>query len=470
LVSRFTRPLLRRYGIPIARRDPRDLFVELSPQEWNIHATVQRFLRDEFNKAARLADGRRRGAIGFILATYGKRLGSSLTALLRTLERHLAKIERRFSAYDKDLADDIDEDGSLPGLYAPPDDEDEARQLEARGLAELEVNRIREIAAAIRTFHAESEDGKLQTLHGALQELFAAGYDQAIVFTQYTDTLDWLRDLLPGYEILCYSGRGGEYRTADGSWLHLSRDDTKGRFANKEAQLLVCTDAASEGLNLQSCGALVNYDLPWNPMRVEQRIGRIDRIGQPRAVVRVVNLYYQGTIETQVYQRLQERIKLFGDVVGRLQPILASATTFIERSALQGTDTITILSDLDREIDRLSTGAFDLDASLLEDLSHAANVPAPPYDLQQLSLLLERPGLLPAQYRAESLGARQWSLTTEPGGVPKRITSDRALYNANSEDYELWTPGADAFPKLDAPRTDVREGEYARDLRDFLQR
>ena len=429
---------------------------------------VERFLRQEFNKALRLSDARRRNAIGFVLATYGKRLGSSLVALLRTLERHLGRIEQRFSA-ENDVTDDLDEDGSLPSLYAHPDDLDEARELEARGLAELETERIGEIVGAIRAFHKHADDGKLQTLRTALQELFAAGYDQAIVFTQYTDTLDWLRDRLLGYEILCYSGRGGEHRSADGSWLRLSRDDTKRRFANKEAQLLVCTDAASEGLNLQICSALVNYDMPWNPMRVEQRIGRIDRIGQPRDVVRVINLYYQGTIETQVYRRLQQRITLFGDVVGRLQPILASATTFIERSVFQGTDPASILADLDREIDRLSGEAFDLDSSLLEDLAHATDVPLPPYDLAQLSLLLDRPGLLPPQYRADSLGPRQWQITTEPGGAPKRVTSDRDLYNANTEDYELWTPGTAIFPKLDPPRTDVREGEYAPKLKEFIE-
>ena len=186
--------------------------------------------------------------------------------------------------------------------------------------------------------------------------------------------------------------------------------------------MLLCTDAAAEGLNLQTCGALINYDLPWNPMRVEQRIGRIDRIGQPRDVIRIDNLYYQGTIETQVYTALQERIHLFGDVVGKLQPILARTATLIERGVLQQGKAEPILSDLNREIEELDREAFDLDASLLEDLSSAANIPAAPYDLEQLSLLLDRPNSLPAAYRAQPLGTRQWAIA-QAGGAATRVTT-----------------------------------------------
>lgn len=466
LVSRYTRPLLRQYGVAIARRQPRDLFVALSADELSIHADVERFIRQEFNRAEQLVDRSKRNAIGFVLAVYGKRLGSSLAALRRTLERHLAKLERRFGPLGGDLTEDIDDDGAT-GLYAPPSDSAEAREMEVRGIAEIEASRVREIVARIAAFHHGADDEKLRALRTALGELQSAGYDQTIVFTQYTDTLEWLRDHLGGYEMLCYSGRGGEWRRPDGSWHRLSRDDTRKRFLAKEAAVLLCTDAAAEGLNLQTCGALVNYDLPWNPMRVEQRIGRIDRIGQPRDIIRIENLYYQGTIETQVYMALQRRIHLFGNVVGKLQPILARTATLIERGILQSGGAEPILSELEREIDQLDREAFDLDASLSEDLSQAANVPAPPYDLEQVSLLLDRPELLPATYRPQPLGTRQWAVALA-GGAATRVTSDRAIYEENVEDYELWTPGSRVFPKLDQPRTDVRPGEYPMDLRALL--
>src|SRR6185295_11200628 len=91
-----------------------------------------------------------------------------------------------------------------------------------------------------------------------------------------------------------------------------------------QADVLLCTDAAAEGLNFQFCGALINYDMPWNPMKVEQRIGRIDRIGQEHSEIRIVNLHYQDSIETDVYMALRERIGLFSKYVGKLQPILAA--------------------------------------------------------------------------------------------------------------------------------------------------
>lgn len=90
-----------------------------------------------------------------------------------------------------------------------------------------------------------------------------------------------------------------------------------------ESGVLLGTDAAAERLNFQFCGALVNYDMPRNPMRVEQRIGRIDCLGQTHSMLRIVNLHYEERVETDVYGALRERIGLFETVVGRLQPILA---------------------------------------------------------------------------------------------------------------------------------------------------
>src|SRR3546814_20094601 len=115
---------------------------------------------------------------------------------------------------------------------------------------------------------------------------------------------------------MCFSGRGGEVQANDGSWRAVSRDEVKRRFRAAEADLLLCTDAAAEGLNFQFCGALINYDSPWNPMRVEQRIGRIDRLGQRFVRIRIVNLHYAGTVEADVYMALSRRIVLLQRGVG----------------------------------------------------------------------------------------------------------------------------------------------------------
>src|SRR5690606_16699431 len=99
-------------------------------------------------------------------------------------------------------------------------------------------------------------------------------------------------------------------------------------------QILLCTEAASEGLNLQTCGVLINHDMPWNPMRVEQRIGRIDRIGQVHEEVQIRNYFYKDTIEARVYQALAHRIGWFETVVGGLQPILTEVNRTIQELAM----------------------------------------------------------------------------------------------------------------------------------------
>jgi hypothetical protein len=146
--------------------------------------------------------------------------------------------------------------------------------------------------------------------------------------------MDYLRDTLRqtyGTQIACYSGRGGE-RFRDQTWVIVAKEEIKRQFRSGEIKLLLCTESASEGLNLQTCGLLINYDLPWNPMRVEQRIGRIDRIGQTHPIVTIRNFYYDGTVEAKVYGKLRDRIDAFTTVIGNLQPILAQVPTFIEQA------------------------------------------------------------------------------------------------------------------------------------------
>ncbi len=105
-----------------------------------------------------------------------------------------------------------------------------------------------------------------------------------IIFSQYKDTVDFIREQLRRIyrgQVACYSGVGGEQWNGN-KWERVSKEEIKDRLSlmGKKLKFWFCTEAASEGLNLQTCGVLINYDMPWNPMRVEQRIGRIDRIGQ----------------------------------------------------------------------------------------------------------------------------------------------------------------------------------------------
>ena len=182
-------------------------------------------------------------------------------------------------------------------------------------------------------------DSKFDAFQHRLAAVVAEGH-RVIVFTQYLDTLDFIRNQLVaryGDRMACYSGRGGEiWDPVVNAWRVVDKAEIKARSQREHPhamQILLGTDAASEGLNLQQFSALINYDLPWNPMRVEQRIGRIDRIGQEAPMVKILNLYMQGTIEEDAYYTLRHRIGAFEEVIGPLQPILAEMPRIFRRLA-----------------------------------------------------------------------------------------------------------------------------------------
>ena len=161
-----------------------------------------------------------------------------------------------------------------------------------------------------------------------------------MIFTQYTDTMDYVRDKL----VATYGSRVGlllRYAAANAgtpaseTWEPTTKEQIKTLFrAGVEIKILIGTDSLSEGLNLQTCGKLVNYDMPWNFMRVEQRIGRIDRIGG-RERVEIANYFYEGTVEEQIYRGIGEDFEWFEDVVGPAQPVLNQIESAIETVAME---------------------------------------------------------------------------------------------------------------------------------------
>jgi hypothetical protein len=152
--------------------------------------------------------------------------------------------------------------------------------------------------------------------------------------------MDYVRErlLAAGYRRLgCYSGRGGEvYNPETQVWNEVSKSEIKTKFRSGELDVLIGTDSMSEGLNLQTSGRLINYDMPWNLMRVEQRIGRVDRIGSFYKDIRISNYFYADTVEEQVYKGIAEDYGDFTDIVGDAAPVLANIEKAIERLALAG--------------------------------------------------------------------------------------------------------------------------------------
>jgi len=185
------------------------------------------------------------------------------------------------------------------------------RAVLARFLEQLQVNRER--------------DPKVDRVLYCLRDLGWLTYG-CIVFSQYYDSIEWLAGQLsaelPGEPIGIYAGGGRSSVMTDGVTERFQRDEIKARVQRGEIRLLLGTDAASEGLNLQRLGTLINLDLPWNPTRLEQRKGRIQRIGQIREVVQLYNMRYRDSVEDRVHQLLSSRLANIFNLFGQIPDVL----------------------------------------------------------------------------------------------------------------------------------------------------
>lgn len=449
LVSRHTRELLRAYykagklSTRIADRHVEDKFVEMTPSERALYDAVEDYISTTYNNAS----SKQRNAVGFVMTIYRRRLASSFYALSRTLKARKEAVGTQGSLFAHNTDDDVSDDETADEVM----DADEAAKLERDALALEEKTDIEGLLWRVK---ALSTDTKAEVLKGTLGELRKAGYSQVIIFTQYADTMDFLRVELArdtDFSLMCFSGRGGEFQTSDGNWKRLSREETKRLFREGRAEVLLCTDAAAEGLNFQFCGALVNYDMPWNPMRVEQRIGRIDRLGQQYERIKIINLHYSDTIETDVYVALRKRIGLFQTFVGRLQPILARLPRNLTDASLTATSDrqrvrANLVSDIDREVDQAQNDGFDLDEITAADLEEMKR-PNPLYGMVDLDRVLRSAELLPGGVIAQPLGHREYAYN-QPGMVETiRVTTDPAYFDEHPESTELWSPGSPLFPE-----------------------
>ncbi|MBD2038586.1 DEAD/DEAH box helicase family protein [Leptolyngbya sp. FACHB-321] len=424
---RHTRDTLRQYyrrGLlahDIPTRQVQDNAIVLEALR---EAALYRAVSDYVRHFYRLAQKENRKALGFLMTLYRKRLTSSFYAVQQSLQRRLdALLTQHGNGLTADDLAELDdaEDVVIEGLesYLEPIDPKEIQYLED----------------LLWQFDNTGEDTKcaqfISTLRQELNER-----ESAIVFTQYTDTMDYLRDFLSasfGSLVACYSGRGGElYR--GGEWCTVPKEDIKSRFREGELKLLLCTESASEGLNLQICGVLFNYDLPWNPMRVEQRIGRIDRIGQRYSTVRIHNFYYDGTVEAKVYKKLRDRINAFATVVGNLQPILAKVPTFIERAVMSADpeEENVLLSEFDQALETPPLRpaldemvAMDVESDLAELRKPIAPAPVSAEDLEQLFTTTKLLQAVGATFEQEGNGI--WKLTHR--SQVYRITFSPAVFD-----------------------------------------
>jgi SNF2 family DNA or RNA helicase len=451
-MSRHTRNLLRQYfkkGLldsPIAERKVLDKAVVLSPAERQMYDAVEDYISTTYQAAS----PDKKTAVGFVMTIYRRRLASSFYALRKTLESRLARIKGFLPAQVDPLR--IEEDLPQDEQVAEAVGAEEADEYETKSLGDEEEDSIQTLLKGIAKL---GTDTKAREVTEQLKRALADGYDSAIIFTQYTDTMDFLRNYLIeqlDVPVGCYSGRGGEIRDSAGRWISRSKEQIKRMLKDKAVQVLVCTDAAGEGLNLQSCGVVVNYDLPWNPMKVEQRIGRIDRIGQKFPEIRVINLAYAETVEADVYFALSQRIGLFKGVIGKLQPILAQLPREFEAAALRrAEDRAKGRHEAVRNVELLVGAAeaakFDIDEVSDADLVPPVFPPSP-YTPADVNRVLSDENLLPSGTICKELEPRTFSISLPGATGSARVTADPAIFDDHFESHQLVLPDGPLFRQI----------------------
>jgi ERCC4-related helicase/phage repressor protein C with HTH and peptisase S24 domain len=455
---RNTRTLLRRYrerGVlkeNVPRRDPCNEWIPLTPQERDLYDRIESYISDFYQKY----EAQRKG-LGFVMTVYRRRLTSSFYALRKSLERRRDFL-RGVARPEEWLTDDDTEQEDLDLDVV----EELAEDDRARFKGELEY-----VEDFLHELQMLGSDSKLERLSKQLNELFHRR-ETVIVFTQYTDTMDHLREELRavyGSQVACYSGRGGE-RWDGTAWVPRTKENIKEEFRKgEEIKILLCTEAASEGLNLQTCGVLINYDMPWNPMRVEQRIGRIDRIGQRYSEVWIRNYFYKDTVEAVVYQRLGDRISWFEEVVGELQPILNRVAKAIERAAMStGSERKRRLDEeiaaIRAELDARSAESLDLDTYVEEQLASEHEGPAP-VTLQDLERTITGSRLLGKHFRPHPDLPQVYLLSWGADEIP--VTFSPLVFDRYPNTVQLLSYGNPLLDDLlasagDPPGSDDPEG------------
>jgi superfamily II DNA or RNA helicase len=258
-----------------------------------LYDAVTEYVRDGYNRAIR----DKQTAIGFLMILMQRLITSSTAAIRTALERRLEVLELpegQLSLFPEDIAEEW-------SALDAQDQLDTVLKARLKGLKD-ERKEVELLLSAARRCEARGPDVKALALLEAIQRLQREDNDpqlKVLVFTEFIPTQAMLADFLGqrGFTVACLNGS-----------LNLDeRREVQRRFA-ADAQVLVSTDAGGEGLNLQFCHVVVNYDLPWNPMKLEQRIGRVDRIGQ-KFVVRALNFALDDTVERRVRDVLEEKLQ-----------------------------------------------------------------------------------------------------------------------------------------------------------------
>lgn len=375
---------------------------ELTALEYDLYEDVTRYVREGMNRADNIG-GKRRNTVGFALTVLQRRLASSPEAIYRSLVRRSERLERKKQEILDGTYTEVEPKINLKELdsqefSAGEIEETEEELLDAatasRTVEELSVElvdlaHLTETAKAVRDRGTDRKWTELSTIlrdHALTTD--SNGWPRKfIIFTEHRDTLDYLFR-----RITSLIGRPDAVRAIHGGVRRGDRRKITEEFTkDPSCQILLATDAAGEGLNLQAAHLMVNYDLPWNPNRIEQRFGRVHRIGQEE-VCRLWNLVASNTREGEVFTRLLEKLdqmratyggKVF-DVLGEafnetpLRDLLLEAIQYGERPEVKAKM---------REV--IDASVSDGIKEILEDRSLAATNLVAVEDLEQVQAAVD---------------------------------------------------------------------------------
>ncbi len=304
------------------KRIPRTADFNIEGDELKLYKEVTDFVKKQSSRAAAQGDDRRAHAIGFLMSMYQRRLASSTRSMKKSLENRARRLEDRL-AHAQELASNAPP--VLPDLEDLEEMDDHERErleelLDAITLTESadqvrdEIAELQELAVQAGAVEDSGTEAKLHRLHGILQEegFFDDPDQRLLIFTEFRDTLDYLMEKLQAWGFRAGNIHGGMNpgsRDEPGTRLFVEQ-----QFKDGDIQVLVATEAAGEGINLQCCHILFNYDIPWNPNRLEQRMGRIHRYGQ-RSDCLIFNFVATNTIEGRVLERLLGKLQEIRDAL-----------------------------------------------------------------------------------------------------------------------------------------------------------
>ena len=306
-------------------REPHRVPIQLTEAELSLYCDVTDYIRLGYNRAL----VKKNNAVGFLMTLYQKILTSSSYALLASFEKRIAKLQNDLFMVEGNTKSNLTA-VRFEQILESDNIEHEAEQIEGvvidRDDIKLEISQIRGFIDRLKNI----SDSKAEVLvNDIVEQILRKNPDEKIlIFTQFIKTQEFLQKVLVsmGYEVATFNGQ-----------MNLMQKEQEVRRFKHSVPIMITSEAGGEGRNFQFAHIMVNYDLPWNPMKIEQRIGRLDRIGQ-QYPVQIYNLYNEDTIEENILDVLEKRIDLFTKSVGSLDPILGDIEREIRDIVIKNTD------------------------------------------------------------------------------------------------------------------------------------